>query len=146
MKILNQLLILSAAIVILGLGAQNAAAQPNGGGGNFGGGNFGGGNFGGGNGNFDPQQMQQQMQQRQVDNIREQLDITNDTDWGAIQPLISKVMQGSTTSMVGNLGGMLGGLQGMFGNRGGGQGGRGGRAGESPAFLAASNPTRPPMR
>ena len=125
MKVINQLLILSAAIVVLGLGAQNAAAQPNGGGGNFGGGNF-----GGGNGNFDPQQMMQQMQQRQVDNIREQLEITNDTDWSAIEPLLSKVMQGSTTSMVGNLGGILGGLQGMFGNRGGGQGGQGGRGGQ----------------
>jgi len=115
MKILNQLWALPAAIVVLGLGAQNAAAQPNGGGGNF------------GNGNFDPQQMMQQMQQRMVDNVREQLDITNDAEWAAIEPLISKVMQGSTTSMVGNLGGMMSGLRGMFGNRGGGQGGGQGR-------------------
>ena len=115
MKILNQLLILSATIVILNLGGQHAFAQPNGGGGNFGGGNF-------GNGNFDPQQMQQQMQQRLLDNLRQQLDITNDAEWGAVQPLILKVGQDWISSM---LGGGLGGLQSMFGNRGGRQGGQG---------------------
>ena len=133
MKVFNQLLILSAAIVGLGLGAQNAAAQPNGGGGNFGGGNF-----GGGNGNFDPQQMMQQMQQRQVDNIREQLEITNDTDWSAIEPLLSKVMQGSTVDYRACVEIAAAGRE----YREGGED----RVAESPAFLAASSPTRPPMR
>ena len=119
MKILIKLWILSVAIVVLGLGAQNAAAQPGGGGGNFGGGNFGGGNFG--NGNFDPQQIQQQIQQRLLDNLRQQLEITNDAEWGAVEPLILKVGQDWISSMTGGLGG----LGNMFGNRGGG--GRGGQ-------------------
>ena len=110
MKTLKQLFVLSAAIAVLGLGGQNASAQPNGGGGNF------------GNGNFDPQQLQQQIQQRLLDNLRQQLDITNDAEWGAVEPLILKVGQDWMSS---TLGGGLGGLRGMFGNRGGGQGGRG---------------------
>lgn len=50
-----------------------------------------GGNAGGrglGRGNFDPAQFQQRM----MDNIRDQLGFTNDTDWSAVQPLIQKVM------------------------------------------------------
>jgi hypothetical protein len=39
-------------------------------------------------GNFDPAQFQQRM----MDNIRDQLGFTNDTDWSAVQPLIQKVM------------------------------------------------------
>ncbi len=39
-------------------------------------------------GNFDPAQFQQRM----MDNIREDLGFTNDTDWNAVQPLVQKVM------------------------------------------------------
>ena len=42
--------------------------------------------WGPGGGNFDPAQMQQMMMQR----YQEQLGITNDTDWSAIQPLVQK--------------------------------------------------------
>jgi hypothetical protein len=49
--------------------------------------NGGGGGFGGRR-NFDPAQFQQRM----MDNIRDQLGFTNDTDWSAVQPLIQKVM------------------------------------------------------
>lgn len=144
MKKFIHLLILPAAFVFLGLAAPNAVAQPNfggdnggGGGGNFGGG---GGNFGGrggnfGNGNFDPQQMQQQFQQRLLDNLRQQLEITNDAEWGAIQPLILKVGQDWMSSM---LGGSLGGLQNMFGNRGGG--GRGGQGRGIASLLSGQQP------
>src|SRR5208283_4377041 len=41
-----------------------------------------------GRGNFDPAQMQQRM----MDNIKDQLGYTNDTEWNAVQPLIQKVM------------------------------------------------------
>lgn len=41
----------------------------------------------GGGGNFDPAQFQQRM----MDNVRDQLAFTNDTDWAAVQPLVQKV-------------------------------------------------------
>jgi hypothetical protein len=50
-------------------------------------------NSGGGQGrrgggvNFDPAQFQQRM----MDNVRDQLAFTNDTDWAAVQPLVQKV-------------------------------------------------------
>jgi hypothetical protein len=54
-----------------------------------------------------------------MDNTREQLGFTNDTDWAAIQPLIQKVMD--TRTAIGGRGG--------FGGFGGGRGGRGGPGG-----------------
>ena len=77
----------------------------------------GGGGFGGGN--FDPAQFQQRM----MDNIRDQLGFTNDTDWAAVQPMVQKVMDARRD--------VGGGMRGMFGrNRGqGGQGGGGGQQG-----------------
>lgn len=50
------------------------------------GGNGGGRRFG--RGNFDPAQFQQRI----MDNIRQELGFTNDTDWSAVQPLVQKVM------------------------------------------------------
>lgn len=41
-----------------------------------------------GGGNFDPAQFQQRM----LDNARERLAFTNDTDWAAVQPLVQKVL------------------------------------------------------
>jgi Spy/CpxP family protein refolding chaperone len=41
----------------------------------------------GGGGNFDPAQFQQRM----MDNVRDRLAFTNDTDWAAVQPLVQKV-------------------------------------------------------
>ena len=40
-------------------------------------------------GGWDPAKMQQQMMER----IQDELGITNDTDWSAIQPLVQKVME-----------------------------------------------------
>ena len=41
-----------------------------------------------GGGNFDPAQFQQRM----MDNVRDRLAFTNDTDWAAVQPLVQKVL------------------------------------------------------
>jgi len=41
----------------------------------------------GGRGNFDPAQFQQRM----MDNVKERLAFTNDTEWAAVQPLVQKV-------------------------------------------------------
>ena len=74
-----------------------------------------------GGGNFDPAQFQQRM----MDNIRDQLNFTNDTDWNAVQPLVQKVMD-ARRDVSGP------GMRGLFGRnrgQGGGQGGPGGRAG-----------------
>ena len=72
-----------------------------------------GGGPGGGRGNFDPAQFQQRM----MDNIREQLGFTNDTDWNAVQPLIQKVTDARRDV------GFGGGMGRLFGrNRGGNNG------------------------
>ena len=55
-------------------------------------GNPGGG--GRGRGNFDPAQFQQRM----MDNIKERLAFTNDTDWAAVQPLVQKVLDARAKS------------------------------------------------
>ena len=60
---------------------DNGGGRPPGGGG---GGGFGGGGGGGGRGNFDPAQFQQRI----MDNVKDQLGFTNDTDWDAVQPLV----------------------------------------------------------
>ena len=58
------------------------------------------------NGNFDPAQFQQRM----MDRYKERLDITDDAEWKAIQPLIQKVMDARMA---------------IGGGRGFGRGGRG---------------------
>jgi hypothetical protein len=64
---------------------------------------------------MDPAQRQQMM----MDRVKQQLDITNDTEWSAIEPLVQKVMDARRDQM-----------QGMFGGgRRGGQGGGGGGGG-----------------
>jgi hypothetical protein len=106
------------------MGVSNAVAQNDNGGGN-------GGGFGGGRGNFDPAQFQQRI----MDNIRDQLGYTNDTDWNAVQPLVQKVMDARRDV------GFGGGMGRMFGrsNRGGnnenanGNGGRRGFFGGTPS-------------
>jgi hypothetical protein len=66
--------------------------------------------------NIDPQQIkdiQQQIQQRLLNSIREELGVTNDVEWSKIEPLIAKVQQGQMDSL-------MGGVRVMIGNRGGG--------------------------
>jgi hypothetical protein len=79
---LNRMITLCAMTGALALGTGSLLAQDNGGGGNGGGG----GGFG--RGNFDPAAMQQRI----MDNVRDQLNFTNDTDWSAVQPLVQKVV------------------------------------------------------
>jgi len=107
MKKLNQFVLAGIAALALALGTGKVVAQPAGGGG-----------FGGGN--FDPAAFQQQMQQRMIDYMRDQLAATNDEEWKVIEPRLTKVVQIRTQTMMGGLGGFRGM---MGGNRGGGQGG-----------------------
>ena len=74
---------------------------------------------GGGRGNFDPAEFQKRMLER----TKETLEITDDTEWKALEPLITKV--GEARLAVG------------FG-RGGGRGGRGGGFGGQPNPTAES--------
>ncbi len=70
---------------VMSLGMSQVVAQPNNGGPGAPGGP-GGGRFGGRN--FDPAQFRQRM----MENIKQELEITNDDEWKAIEPRIQKVM------------------------------------------------------
>jgi hypothetical protein len=129
---LNRIMMMCVAATALVLSAGSLAAQGNGGdpaggpggpGGGFGGpgGGFGGGG-GGFGGNFDPAEMQKQMQQYMMQNYQQQLGITNDVEWSAIRPLVQKVMDAQTAAR-----GTMGGMAGGFG--GGGFGGAAGAGG-----------------
>ena len=126
---LNRIITLGAIAFTLAASAGALFAQDNGNdnGGNGGGqrrnrqGGGPGGPGGPGGGNFDPAQFQQRM----MDNIREQLNFTNDTEWAAVQPLVQKVMD--ARQAVG-----MGGMGRMFGRNRGGPGGPGGRFGGQP--------------
>lgn len=91
-----------AAFCLAGsLMAQNTGGQ----GGGQGGGGGGQRGAGAGGRNFDPAQMQQRM----MDNIKEQLEVTDETEWKAIQPLVQKVMDARRATMSGMGRGMFGG-------------------------------------
>jgi len=121
MKKMNQLLALTGACALL-LSANQLSAQDNNtgdrpqrrqGGDNQGGGGRGG--FGG-----DPAERQQRM----MDNVKEQLEVKDDTEWKALEPLVKKVMDARRESMAFGVGGMMRGFG--RGNRGGDQAGGGG--------------------
>lgn len=96
---MNQLFAICGIVAALFCGVSTVSAQNGGGGG---------GGFGGGaRGNFDPAQFQQRM----MDNIRDQLGFTNDSDWDAVQPLVQKVMDARRDVGFGN------GMRMMFRNR-----------------------------
>jgi hypothetical protein len=65
-----------------------------------------------GRGNFDPAQFRERMMER----VKEQLEVTDDSEWKALQPLVEKVMDARMAA-----GG--GGGRGMMGMRRGGGGG-----------------------
>jgi hypothetical protein len=69
----------------------------------------------GGRGNFDPAEMQRRFAER----LKEQLEITDDNEWKALEPLVIKVNEARMATMAGRMGGGRGG-------RGGGPGGPGG--------------------
>lgn len=114
---MNQLFTICAIAAALCLSAGSLVAQ------NDNGGN-GGGPGGFGRRNFDPAQFQQRM----MDNIRDELGFTNDTDWSAVQPLIQKVMDARRDVGFGPGMGRM-----MFRNRGNGGNRRGGFFGQQPS-------------
>jgi Spy/CpxP family protein refolding chaperone len=121
---LNQLLTICGVAAALILSAGTVSAQNDNGGP--------GGGPGGGFRNMDPAQRQQFF----INNIREQLGFTNDTDWNAVQPLIQKVTDAQREAMSGRFGGMGR----MFRNRGGDQGGAGGPGGGRGGFAPQPSP------
>jgi hypothetical protein len=101
---LNRRLILAGAAALLCLGVtQSGLAQDNppGGGGRQ------------GRGNFDPAQFRERMMER----MKERLEVTDDTEWKALEPLVQNVMDARRATMSGMGRGMFGG-----GRRGGGGG------------------------
>ncbi len=110
---MKQLFAICGLVAALFCGASIVSAQDNGGG--NGGNGGGGGGFGGGRRNFDPQQMEQRM----MDGIRDQLDFTNDADWSQVQPLVQKVLDARRDV------GFGGGMGRMFGGGGRNRGGNG---------------------
>ncbi len=119
MKATNLLTICGVAAALM-LSAGSASAQ-----------NDNGGPGGpGGRGNFDPAQMQQRM----MDNIKEQLGYTNDTEWNAIQPMIQKVMDARRdVGFGGGMGRMFRGRNRNNGDQAGANNRRGGMFGGTPS-------------
>ena len=78
---INQWLVMAGAAIILSMGASQVVAQPNNGGQGGGGGRQ-------GRGNFDPAQMQQRMMER----YKQILEVTDDAEWKAMQPLVQNVL------------------------------------------------------
>ncbi|MCS7090216.1 MAG: hypothetical protein RMN51_03675 [Verrucomicrobiota bacterium] len=77
--------------------------------------------------NFDPEQFRQRMMER----VREQLEVTDDNEWRAIEPLVNRVMEARRDLMGGR--GFFGRGRGGPGGGPGGPGGPGGGPG-GPAF------------
>jgi hypothetical protein len=121
----KQILTICGVVAALGMSVASLEAQQDNGGGNAGGGRRrgGGGGGGGGGGNFDPAQRQQQR----VDNARDELGFTNDTDWSAVEPLVKKVVEAQTQVLMDRMRGF--GRNRGGGNQGGGPGGGGGGRG-----------------
>jgi hypothetical protein len=104
-----------------GMGGMGGGMGGMGGGmnGGMGGMNGGMGGMGGMGGNFDPAAMAQ----TRMENLKTQLEITEDSEWDALQPLIQKVIDAQTL-----VNGDRTTANGM-GGTGGGRGGRGGNGG-----------------
>jgi len=116
----NQLLVIYGLAVGLCIGTGTLLAQDN----------NGGGQGRQGRGNFDPAQFQQRM----MDNIKERLAFTNETEWAAVQPLVQKVMDARRAASVGMSG---------FGRRGGNGGDNAGRSSDQSARRTALVPPNP---
>ena len=114
----NRWLVLASAAALLCLGVgQKTWAQDNGG-------------PPPGRGNFDPAQFRQRM----MDRLKEQMEITDDSEWKAIEPLIQAVSDARMATMSG-----MG--RGMFGpRRGGGNGGTNGDQAPRRGPLGQSSP------
>jgi len=115
-KMLTMLAVAAALCVSATSLFAQAQAQDNSGG------NGGRRNRGGpGGGNFDPAQFQQRM----MDNIKDRLGVTNDTDWDALEPLVQKVMDARRDAAPQFGRGGFGRRGGNGGDNGGGNGGGG---------------------
>jgi hypothetical protein len=121
MKKLYQLLAVTSAVTVLAFSQGQLVAQDNNGG-----------NGGGrpNRGNFDPEQMRQ----RQMERLREQLDVKSDDEWKAISDRASKIMQ-ARMELGGGMGGFGGGRQ-----RRGPDGGAGGDQQQRPRFGGNTGP------
>jgi len=121
---MNRWLAAAALAAAMGLGVGQGMAQQDNNKGNNDRGSGGGGRGGRfGGGNFDPAQMQQMI----MENLRESLEVKDDTEWKALEPLVQKVMD-SRRQVEGDR------VRGMFGRRGRSGGGdtggdQGGRRG-----------------
>ena len=73
----------------------------------------------GGRGNFDPSRFQEMI----MNGIRDRLGIKDDTEWKAIEPLVTKVNDARREATVGGMRSMMGGFGGGRGPGGGGPGG-----------------------
>jgi hypothetical protein len=91
MKNFGRFLAITAIAGLTAIGTNNALAQDNAG-------------RQGGRGNFDPAQMRQRMMER----YKEMLEITNDDEWKALEPLVTKVMEARMQSMSGMGRGFMG--------------------------------------
>jgi hypothetical protein len=111
---MNQILAVCGITAALFLGAGNVSAQNDNGNGG-----------GGGRGNFDPVAFQERM----MNNVREQLGFTNDTEWNAIQPMVQKVMDARRDVGFGGGLGRLIGRGNRSGNNNANAGNNGGRRG-----------------
>ena len=134
---LNRIITLCAMTAALALSVGDLFAQDNGGGG---GGSGTGGNNAGGQGQGGQRRNRQgggggggfggdpaQMQQRLMDNVKTDLEFTNDEEWTAVQPLVQKVLDASRDAGQRNpIRALFGRNRGQQGGQGGGQPGRGG--------------------
>ena len=80
--------------------------------------------------NMSPEQIQQMMQQRMMDNFRTQLGVTNDDEWGVIAERLSKVARMKMEAMFSAGAGMMAGMR------------RGG-TGQGPGFRGLANFAQP---
>jgi hypothetical protein len=83
MNILKRSIILCGCVAALALGSNHVMAQGR---------------------NFDPAQFRQDR----IDRAHDQLEITNDTEWKAIEPLVGKVIDAERDVMAARVGGMFG--------------------------------------
>jgi len=111
----SSMLAMAGVATVLCLGPEKLMAQGDGG--------QGGGRQG--RGGFDPAQFQE----RRLANYRERLEITEEAEWKAIQPLVSKVMDAQTAVLGDRMRGAFGGRRGPVGGGDNAPGDQGGRRG-----------------
>jgi hypothetical protein len=131
--------ILAMAGVVAALSAGTALAQNNGN--NNTGGGGGGGFGGGGRGNWRNMSPEERAQAR-MDGYREDLEVKDDAEWKALQPLVQKVLDAQRQVLADRMSGMFGRFRrgGPGGDNGGDQGGRQ-RGGGPGGFFGGGTPS-----